>query len=485
VSLRWQLSLLFVLATLLPALPAAWVTRDLLHRSLEISQRAEIDEGLAAGLRRAQAAYRRGQRDLRADAVAWLDAGAAPSAWPDSTTRVERVQGNHRQEIRAGAAELADVEPQRGSSEVPDRHRVQVAGSGSEVWVFQRPVDPQWRHDARAAAEGLQLVRGFKAEREGIEAAFLRPFLTIYALGFLLAMGLAMGIARGITRPAQRLVVATERVSDGDWSARVAVSGPAELRRVGERFNRMVATLDAQHRQLVELETLAGWREMARALAHEVKNPLTPIQLTVEEIGHRYRGDDAEYRDLLQECIRIVVEEVESLREVVGRFREFSRPVELRPEALDLNELVRDVASMQKDLEVQLDLDDGLTAVTADPQRMRQLLMNLASNVRDLRQRGQATTLRLRTRAHPNRTTLVVEDDGPGIAPDERARVFDPYRSGHSSGLGLGLALVKGIVLAHEGEIRVEEAEGGGASFVIELPRSSATLQLQGEEAES
>jgi two-component system nitrogen regulation sensor histidine kinase NtrY len=282
-----------------------------------------------------------------------------------------------------------------------------------------------------------------------------------------------MFLARGWTRRVDRLVQATGAVASGQWDVQVGLEGRDELARLGQGFDRMVTTLDAQSRHLVEMETMAGWREMARALAHEVKNPLTPIQLTVEEMRERYAGDDHEYRALLEECTRIVIEEVSSLREVVGRFREFSRPVELERTAFDANALLSDIGAMQRDLRVELDLAENLPMAFGDADRLRQILMNLASNTREATRGQDAARLKLTTRVVESGIALVFEDDGPGIAPEDREHVFEPYRTGKKTGLGLGLALVKGIVLAHEGSIEVDEGRLGGARFTIVLPRAA------------
>ncbi len=472
-TLRLRLIALFAFATLLPVVPAAWVTRDLLHRSLEIGQSKEIDAGLEGGVHLAQRELRLRTAELRSVARRFVDQHPSPASaidWPDTLTRVEWMRGGETRILVPGPQALGLPDPPRATGDPPFRIRVQVAGERGAVWVFERPLDPQWRDDAMAAADALQLVRGFGAQSSTIEGAFLRPFLAIYFLALVLSCLGAAWMARGITRPVERLLHATEAVASGSWDQQVEESGPRELRQLSAGFNRMVNTLDAQNRQLVEMETLAGWREMARALAHEVKNPLTPIQLTVEEMRQRYRGEDQSYRELLDECTRIVVEEVESLREVVTRFREFSRPVELQPEPVDLNALATDLAALQKDFVVELDLSPSVPRIVADPQRIRQMLMNLASNVRDLASSTEELRWRISTRVEEESLLLRVEDNGSGIPPEERQRVFDPYRSGRSGGLGLGLALVKGIVLAHGGSIEVDEGEWGGARFSIRLP---------------
>jgi two-component system nitrogen regulation sensor histidine kinase NtrY len=236
----------------------------------------------------------------------------------------------------------------------------------------------------------------------------------------------------------------------------------------------MVRTLNLQSRRLVDLEKMAGWREMARALAHEVKNPLTPIQLTVEEIRARYPGGDAEYEALLHECTRIVIEEVESLRAVVSRFREFSRPVALTPAPTDLGQLARDVAALQRDLRVEVRVARGLEPVPVDGDRLRQVLMNLAANAREATAGVDQPRLDVVVGVEDEHAVISLADNGPGIPPDQRERVFEPYRTGKTGGLGLGLALVKGIVLAHGGTIDVDDGELGGARFTIRLPRRPA-----------
>jgi two-component system nitrogen regulation sensor histidine kinase NtrY len=164
------------------------------------------------------------------------------------------------------------------------------------------------------------------------------------------------------------------------------------------------------------------------------------------------------------------VEEVESLRSVVQRFREFSRPVELQVAPTDLEALVRDVAALQRDLDVQVAAPAVLPPVAVDADRLRQVLMNLAQNAREAARDRERSRLWMTLDRQDDMVVLAIEDDGPGIPPAERERVFEPYRSGKAGGMGLGLTLVKGIVLAHGGAITVEDGRVGGARFVIRLP---------------
>lgn len=454
-KLRTRMILLAVLLTLVPALPAVWVTRNLVNQSLNLGLSSEIADALEAGVRQTRARYQQERAEFEASVDAWLAAGSDAAAAPGRITEPapSMSAGSDPQDAPPREIVLTKSRPQGG------------------LITISRPLSEAWRSDASTLASSLQMFRGLQAERDELANRFWLPFLAIYGGTLLLALGVAAWLGHGIAEPILRLADATRDVSLGRWSVRVPTNRHDEVGQLGTAFNRMVETLDAQSRQLVELEKMAGWREMARALAHEVKNPLTPIRLTVEEMGSRYRGDDPAYRTLLDECTRIVVREVESLRNIVTRFREFSRPVEPVWDSVSLNELVTEIGSLQRDMEVTLDLDPNAAHLVGDPDRLRQALMNLARNAQEA-MLGQATPprLHLATRRDGDHAIVIVEDNGPGIPYEERSRVFEPYRSGKADGLGLGLTLVKGIVIAHGGRIEVADSSIGGARFRIALP---------------
>jgi nitrogen fixation/metabolism regulation signal transduction histidine kinase len=474
-----------VVLVLLPAVPAAWMARELVTRSLNLGLNQEIDAALAAGVRQAREQYQRQKRDLADSLDVWVAAsigrtGAAEdvvraSAGPagarlPGTEAILKLPGGAQQMLRGGTADTTASVPAPRDAPPRMASAMQTLSDGSALTV-RSPMSEAWRSDAQSIANAFQAVRGLRVERKWLEQAFWLPFLVLYAVSALAALLVAGWLARGLLVPVQRLVHVTREVGAGNWNVRVPVAGRDEIARLSEHFNDMIRRLDAQSRRLVDLETMAGWREMARALAHEVKNPLTPIQLTVEEMRARYRGDDHEYAALLDDCSRIVIRQVESLRNVVTRFREFSRPVELRFAPVDLNALATDVGALQRDLRVELDLAPDLGTIRADDDRLREVFMNLARNAQAATAGREAPCLRLMTRAAGESVIVEVEDNGPGIAVEERERVFEPYRSGSAGGLGLGLALVKGIILAHGGSIRVEEGRLGGARLHVELPR--------------
>ncbi|MCP4545176.1 MAG: HAMP domain-containing protein [bacterium] len=494
-----RLSLLMVLLTLLPALPAAWVTNQLIGQSLNQGLNPQVDGALEAGVRRARQHLMAQRTLLKQDLADWteemcagigdsedalrdrLTASSSPPAAGDRITLF--FADGTTLLLHAGA--IPDEPEQSDSSAGAPPASIATECALPNGWrlTAQRSLPVSWREDATLLAATLQDIRGLLSVRPELESVFWLPFLTIYGFALLVGLVLATHLGQGITGPVKRLVSATESIATGNWDVEVPVTGRDEIGRLGEGFNKMVHTLEAQSRNLVEFEKMAGWREMARALAHEVKNPLTPIQLTVEEIRARYEGDDPEYTRLLDECTRIIVEEVKSLRNIVTRFREFSRPVDPTIGPVDINDLLTDLAALQKDLAVELDLDGEIGIIEADADRLRQVLMNLAQNARAATAACATPSLRLVSRRAAERVTLLIEDNGPGIPLAERDHVFEPYRSGTAGGLGLGLALVKGIILAHQGVITVEEGSLGGARIRLDLPRkahrSASASELQ------
>lgn len=447
-SLRWRLALLILLATGVPIVTGAFVTRQLVREVLEVGLSPQMDAALDAGVRQAREGYQR----LRAETEAQADALAAGSLMAADLPPDARVL------VSATAPAVAEGSPPKSitvTRPLPD----------GRLLVLERPVPAAWREDAQLLAGTLQVVRGLGIQRDRLARSYWLLFLAIFVLALAVGLLAASRVVRGITGPVARLLAGTEAVAAGRWDTQVPVARSDELGRLTGRFNAMVRTLDLQSRRLVDLEKMSGWREMARALAHEVKNPLTPIQLTVEEIRARYPGDP-----LVEECTRIVVEEVESLRSVVQRFREFARPVELQVAPTDLESLVRDVAALQRDLDVRVEAAPVLPPIAVDADRLRQVLMNLAQNAREATRDRERSRMWIDLSARDDMMILAVEDDGPGIPPAERERIFEPYRSGKAGGMGLGLTLVKGIVLAHGGAITVEDGREGGARFVIRLP---------------
>jgi len=212
---------------------------------------------------------------------------------------------------------------------------------------------------------------------------------------------------------------------------------------------------------------MAAWREIARVLAHEIKNPLTPIQLLVQQIQDAYRGDDENYRATLRESSGIINEEIDKLRRLVREFSDFARLPELQPAPAQLNALVLEVTRLYTRRVLKLELDQSLPMAAFDWEAMRRVLLNLIENAL---QSSPQTEVTIQTRHAADQVEIIVADTGPGIPAENLPRIFEPYFSTKKSGMGLGLAIVKQIVTEHGGAVTVTSSVGRGTCFQLLLP---------------
>ncbi|HJZ84628.1 MAG TPA: ATP-binding protein [Polyangia bacterium] len=293
----------------------------------------------------------------------------------------------------------------------------------------------------------------------GMFAALMLPML---------ALGLVVG--RRITRRLAALAGAAREVGAGNLGVRVPVAGRDEIAELGGAFNEMVAELDESRARIAYLERIGAWQEVARRLAHEIKNPLTPIQLAVQQLHNKYPGSDPKFQRLLDEVNEIVGEEIGTLRRLVEDFSAFAKLPRVVLGPLDLGELVADVVRGRPEWEgkVRAGALDEPFLVRADKQLLRRALVNLVENA--LQAGARTVEVRAERAREPRTARLIVDDDGPGVPTNVRERLFEPYFTTKEHGTGLGLAIVKKIALEHGGDVSCESSPSRGARFVLELP---------------
>jgi len=234
---------------------------------------------------------------------------------------------------------------------------------------------------------------------------------------------------------------------------------------------------------LIQAQRDAAWGEVARRLAHEIKNPLTPIQLSAERLRHRYLGRMApDETEVLDRATRTIVNQVEAMKTMVNAFSEYARAPQLSLESMDLNRLVQEVLDLYRssDLNVRIieHLDADHACISADAGRLRQLLHNLLKNALEAIAEIPDACITVTTRSMDINGTgqieLCIADNGPGFAPDVMDNLFEPYVSTKPKGSGLGLAIVKKIVEEHGGTIMAESSADGGAQIRIRMLLSNA-----------
>jgi signal transduction histidine kinase len=316
---------------------------------------------------------------------------------------------------------------------------------------------------------------------------FIRALALLVGGGVIL-LGLVLGwwVSARVTRPIEELAAGAREVAAGHWEARVEVHSRDEVGQLADAFNDMTRQLAEQRERLVQTERVAAWRELARRLAHELKNPLFPLQLTVENLQRAREQTSEQFDEVFFESTATLRAELENLKTIVSRFSDFAKMPPPQFEPVDLNELVRSAVKLfepqfapvgRPPITPELYLDENLPRAQADPILLRRALENLILNSLDAMPAGG--TLTVRTAQRNGAVRLEITDTGEGLTPEECARLFTPYYTTKRHGTGLGLAIVQSVVSDHGGRIEVESAPGAGATFRIELPMEQK-ISLEG-----
>lgn len=313
-------------------------------------------------------------------------------------------------------------------------------------------------------------------ERLNTLATDLRwAFLSVGALGAVVAFVVGFWIARRITRPIEELARAAARVGVGRSAGRLPEATPDEVGDLVRAFGRMTSDLDESRRELVRAERIAAWREIAQKLAHEIKNALSPIQISVETIQRSHRAGRADFEEILDESVHTVRDEVEGLRHLVNEFSQFARMPELKLRSGDLNAVVQHAATLHekndRGVVIERRLAPELPRMWLDAEALGRAVGNLVLNAVEASPPGR-TVIVTTVAPDPNQFEVVVDDSGPGVPEDARDRVFEPYFTTKSGGTGLGLALAYKIVAEHGGRIEIGDRPGGGGRFRILFART-------------
>lgn len=291
--------------------------------------------------------------------------------------------------------------------------------------------------------------------------------------GLLLAILLSSWAAARMTRPLEQLAVAAAELAHGNWEPKIDVNSKDEVGALAGAFNQMAAELREQRESLVQAERVAAWRELARRLAHELKNPLFPLQLTVESLLRSREAGRQQFDETFQESAGTLLSEIDNLKKIIGRFSEFSKMPQPQLQAIKLDQIIEDTikahraqmdaANIRCRSEVSLPGE-----IAADPDLLHRALSNLMTNAIDAMPHGG--TIVVRARLEDGRVRIQLSDTGVGLTSEECSRLFTPYYTTKTTGTGLGLAIVQSIVSDHGGSISVSSEAGRGTTFTIDLP---------------
>jgi two-component system, NtrC family, nitrogen regulation sensor histidine kinase NtrY len=341
---------------------------------------------------------------------------------------------------------------------------------------------------------GVLLIGSSQLEMVLLRNRIFGTSAAVAAVALLIGLLLSLWIAAKITKPVTELSDGAREVAAGRWETRIDVQGVDEIGQLGIAFNDMTRTLSVQRDRLLQTERVAAWRELARRLAHELRNPLFPLQITVENLQRAKQLDSKQFMEVFNESTATLRVELANLNAIVGRFSDFSKMPAPAFTKVDANEALRNIIRLfepqfnvvgKPAIAAEYFLTEPLPEIDADPVLLHRAFQNLVLNALDAMPAGG--TLTLRTSERSGHVLIEISDTGKGLTPEECSRLFTPYYTTKHQGTGLGLAIVQSIVSDHHGSISVSSEEGHGTTFRIELPmrQAGAVVKQRVDEAKT
>ncbi len=339
-------------------------------------------------------------------------------------------------------------------------------------------IDPDvLQHISRTQGAIQDYVR-LVAQHSGIQITFIAFFSLVALLLLLAAIWVGLTFANVLVRPISRLITAAEAVSQGNLSIKIEEEPLGnELDNLTQSFNRMTYRLQQQNQALILSQRKAAWADVARKIAHEIKNPLTPIQLSAERLKRRYLKEITSDPETFQACVDTIVRQVSHIGNLVNEFSSFARMPEPKIESVDIVELCQQALFLQRQpwpsLEFTYHTPGTPVIFDCDAQQLSQVLTNLLQNaINAVTESGKDETgkVSLKVEVQDDHLLITVEDNGPGFPKNGRDRLLEPYYTTRTKGTGLGLAIVSKIVSDHNGHMQLNDSELGGASIELAFP---------------
>lgn len=456
-QLRHKLILAFLSATLLPTAAILWISAALLEHSLSYIATEDLDS-LSKSLERiAREYYRQSREDLKEDA----ESGRLK---PEKITPGKSLPESSplRQFWESG-------ESDRFVLSEPEGDRLDyLVRRGPEVWVYSQTLDGVSMEELTRQYRQARM-RVARLQQLDLRRGFTYTLILLSAAIWALALLSMLYLANRISRPIQDLTAGLHRLAAGDFDTRLDSGRNDEIGRAIQAFNHTADHLQQSRDRLIYLTQIASWQTLARKMAHELKNSLTPIRLTVDEILARQPAGDPEF---LEQAAKVVIEEVESLERRVRAFSDFAAEPSVNARPLDLNGMVEERINFLKaahpNIHYQIELFDDLSPVYADADQVKGILTNLLLNAAEAA--GSGGTVRAITGNLNDKAKVEVHDSGPGLSEEARGSLFEPSISFKKQGMGLGLSISRKNALLAGGDLLVIGGLLGGAGFRLVLP---------------
>jgi len=480
-----RLTALFLLSVLLPSIPLLFFISTLLTQSLDVLLLPEIDKSLLAGIEAIKLQIENHARLFDA-ACGEMDPTtelldnwqiASWSKWKNEEAGLQRIASAPAIDF---AARISPPEPWG-----EQQSRVRLAGGKvfSEVWLprpdstmvlIEMPLAPE----IFSAKEQLSRAEAVYNSLALIKEEVMRGKIiwTASSVAIFLLAGIAVFAARAMSRqisgPIEQLASAMSRVATGDLSFQAEITARDEIAALVDAFNKMIRDLRDSREKLLASERIAAWRDVARQVSHEIKNPLTPIHLALHRLRTRFEKIGGEAQ-VAKESFQSIDEELAALGRLAEEFSAFARLPEPKPEPTEVNALIRTTARLYEltpeKIIVHEDFAPNLPIKPIDRDQIRRVITNLLKNAVEATSKSRICEITLRTREAENRIIVEVSDNGEGLSPEAQQKLFLPNFSTKREGSGLGLVMVKRIIEQHGGTIEVTSEAGKGTTFRIRL----------------
>ena len=336
---------------------------------------------------------------------------------------------------------------------------------------------------------GVLLLGSSRKELVTLRREILKTAALVALAALLIGLLVSWWVSRRITRPVEELANGARDVASGRWDTHIDVKGSDEIGQLAAAFNDMTRTLASQKEKLVQTERVAAWRELARRLAHELRNPLFPLQITVENLQRARQLGPQQFQEVFSEATATLKAELANLNTIVGRFSDFSKMPAPQFTRVNVNEVLRNAVRLfepqftavgKPSIATEFFLSESLPEIDADPDLLHRAFQNLVLNALDAMPAGGTITFKSSDAGESVR--IEVADTGKGLTPEECSRLFTPYYTTKQLGTGLGLAIVQSVVSDHHGSISVSSEEGRGAAFRIDLPKRQSGVVVKARE---
>jgi two-component system, NtrC family, nitrogen regulation sensor histidine kinase NtrY len=446
--LRTRLILVFVLATILPLGLTLWTSLALLERSFKLAPLAELDKVSQSLKKTGHELFLASCELLKNDAAEGrvtprhVKPEDAPSFWDSGQTEWFELAGKQGDRL--------DYYVRRKM----------------EVLIYSRPMGIPMEELATQYASARDTFEGSAAY--DLRRGFSTALLVVAAALWLASLAALVFLAARISRPVRQLTQGLGRVAAGDLGARVDETGSDEIGAAVAAFNHMADQLQQAREHLIQVTRLASWQALARKMAHEVKNSLTPIRLTMEEIISRGPNQDGAF---LEQASQIVADEVQTLEKRVRAFTQFAAEPPVEPCEFDVNAMLEERVSFLKtahpEVTYNVTLAPGKPTAVADPDLIKGVLTNLLENAAEAARPGGVVLAR--TALAGSKLNIEVHDSGPGLSVQARSSLFEPTISFKKGGMGLGLSIARRSALLCGGDLQTLDGELGGAAFRVIL----------------